>query len=249
MKIMKCDYCGKDVKVAPSKEGYKTHFCCAEHYHKFMKKEKLKLVCDYCKKEFNSSLGEYNKKLKRNKGHIYCSRECFNKGRKKQRKVIEHKNHISIFYKEFEILLDKDDAKKIDINLIYAYKKPTDNTAYAFINGYKTLHRYLTNCPENMVVDHINHNGLDNRKENLRICTPSENSLNKIVLKTSKSGITGVTWCNTMKKWKVSLEHLGKNNHGGYFDNLEDARKARELLEIKVLGSREFINKIESEVL
>ena len=40
MKIMKCDYCGKDVKVAPSREGYKTHFCCAKCHHKFMKKEK-----------------------------------------------------------------------------------------------------------------------------------------------------------------------------------------------------------------
>ena len=233
MKIMKCDYCGKDVKVAPSREGYKTHFCCAEHHHKFMKKEKLTLVCDYCKKEFNLSLGEYNKKLKRNKGHIYCSRECFNKGRKEQRKVIEHKDYISIFYKEFEILLDKDDAKKIDTNLIYAYKKPTDNTAYAFINGYRTLHRYLTNCPENMVVDHINHNGLDNRRSNLRVCKYQDNARNQIVGKRNTSGYIGISWCNKMKKWKVTIQIKRKSLHGGYFSDIEEAKQARKDLEQK----------------
>lgn len=41
------------------------------------------------------------------------------------------------------------------------------------------LHRYLVNCPEGMVVDHINFDSLDNRKSNLRICTPSFNSKHK----------------------------------------------------------------------
>lgn len=246
MKIVKCDYCGKEFKIPPSREKFKNHFCCAKCHHKFME-QNITLICDYCGKEFSLPTKEYNKKLKRNQKQIFCSKECSGFGRRKKRKIIEHDNYISIFYKEFEILLDKDDVKRLDINSIYALKKETDNTPYAFLTGGKSLHRFLTNCPKNMVVDHINHNGLDNRKENLRICTPSENSLNKIVLKTSKSRITGVTWCNTMKKWKVSLERFGKNNHGGYFDNLEDARKARELLEIKVLGSREFINKVESE--
>ena len=40
------------------------------------------------------------------------------------------------------------------------------------------LHRYLTNCPKNMEVDHINHNTLDNRQENLRICTSIINKQN-----------------------------------------------------------------------
>lgn len=41
------------------------------------------------------------------------------------------------------------------------------------------LHRWLTNCPKGMVVDHLNHSPLDNRLCNLRVCTPKENAANR----------------------------------------------------------------------
>ena len=45
--------------------------------------------------------------------------------------------------------------------------------------AFDRLHRLVTNCPEGMVVDHKNHNRLDNRKRNLRICTVKENNQNR----------------------------------------------------------------------
>jgi HNH endonuclease len=56
------------------------------------------------------------------------------------------------------------------------------------------LHRYLLDAPDGMVVDHINHNTLDNRRQNLRICTNQENNENRNgAYTTSKTGIRGVS--------------------------------------------------------
>lgn len=70
------------------------------------------------------------------------------------------------------------------------------------------LHRVILNAPEGMHVDHINHNGLDNRKSNLRLCTLSENLRNRRKQKGCSSEYKGVvkrqgsrqiTWMATVK--------------------------------------------------
>lgn len=52
------------------------------------------------------------------------------------------------------------------------------------------LHRFVMNCPENKVVDHINHNTIDNRKSNLRICSHFENAQNQLSKKTQQAGVS-----------------------------------------------------------
>ena len=56
-----------------------------------------------------------------------------------------------------------------------------------------TMHRLIMNAKKGELVDHINHDGLDNRKENLRICTSSENGRNRRLGKNSRSGFKGVS--------------------------------------------------------
>jgi hypothetical protein len=73
------------------------------------------------------------------------------------------------------------------------------------------MHTEIMKPPKGLVIDHINGNGLDNRKINLRICTISINLQNSKKHKNNASGFRGVIWNKRAKKWQVSLcgEHLG----------------------------------------
>ena len=83
------------------------------------------------------------------------------------------------------------------------------------------------NAPKGMVVDHINHNGLDNRKSNLRICTNQENICNCEIPKNNKSGCKGVYWAKDKNKWTVQVTINNKTIYIGRYTNLEEAIEAR----------------------
>jgi hypothetical protein len=91
------------------------------------------------------------------------------------------------------------------------------------------LHRVIMNAPDGLDVDHINHNKLDNRKENLRVVSRSQNCMNrKGPDRDNTSGYRGVTWSKKAKKWQAQL---AITHFIGYFENREEAaaaaRKAR----------------------
>lgn len=81
--------------------------------------------------------------------------------------------------------IDADDLEKVSRHSWHASlgagKRPYACASAGFGEFEKGLamHRLVTNCPDGMVPDHINFDTLDNRKANLRICTPSENSKRK----------------------------------------------------------------------
>lgn len=85
------------------------------------------------------------------------------------------------------------------------------------------MHRFLTNCPEGYDVDHINHHVNDNRKSNLRICTRSQNNMNR-------KG-KGVCWYKARNKWTASITKDNKKYFLGYYDNYEEALKVRKKAE------------------
>lgn len=95
-------------------------------------------------------------------------------------------------------------------------------TAYNKKDKSILFHRLIMNCPNNMTVDHINHNTFDNRKLNLRNCTYTENSCNKKIPKNNKSGHKNVFWNNTLNKWEVSIVSYGKQKTK-YFNNYKEA--------------------------
>jgi hypothetical protein len=101
--------------------------------------------------------------------------------------------------------------------------------------------------PENKPsIDHINNDRTNNNVNNLRWCTNSENSYNTGLSKTNTSGIKGVCFHKQHKKWQVQITHTGKNYHLGYFENLEDAKRARQEKAKELFG--EFMNTIELEL-
>lgn len=83
------------------------------------------------------------------------------------------------------------------------------------------------------VIDHINHNTLDDRKENLREVSNAENMRNRKWLQSNnKSGVVGVSWAADRNKWYVQLKFNGKPIPGGHYESFEDAVAARRQLEI-----------------
>jgi len=88
------------------------------------------------------------------------------------------------------------------------------------------MHRKIMNAPDNLVIDHINYNGLDNRKANLRLATRKQNSIHIIrTMNPGSSKYKGVSWRGDRKKWDVKIMADGKTYHlGCYKDEIQAAK-------------------------
>ncbi len=90
--------------------------------------------------------------------------------------------------------------------------------------------------PYPLEVDHINRNPLDNRPENLRVATRSENASNKGIQANNTSGRRGVTFCRKTGKWQAQIGHNGKCIFLGRHETQEDAYRARLSAEKQIHG-------------
>lgn len=109
--------------------------------------------------------------------------------------------------KGYKVLIDREDFK-----LVSQYRWHVNDSGYAVWRGIKDgkkqtirMHRLIMGTPIDKVTDHINHNKLDNRKSNLRICTQSENGLNR------KNQGKGYWFQKQNNNWVVELsgKHIG----------------------------------------
>ncbi len=107
------------------------------------------------------------------------------------------------------------------------------------------LHRVITGAPQNMLVDHINHNILDNRKCNLRVCTRSQNAMNMIKTKNIKSSkFKGVTKSKSKKRWRSYIKIKQKQINLGHFTTELEGAKAYNLAALKYFGEFAYLNKV-----
>lgn len=191
-----------------------------------MKKTKIK--CKNCGKEFEI----YTCKITYGQG-VFCCRKCMGEYYKaKPNEIILKENYAEIVIKTkkngtVKSKIDLEDVEKVKDHSWVAIKHPHVNNFYIYLNSstkHLKLHRYLMNCPEKLVIDHINHDTLDNRKCNLRICTIAENNKNSGFYKNNTSGYKNIRWHKKNNTWAV----YSGNKYLGCRKNIEDAIKLRD---------------------
>lgn len=85
-------------------------------------------------------------------------------------------------------------------------------------------------------VDHIDGDKLNNRGDNLREATHSQNLCNTGARSDNTSGYKGVTFIKNMGKWRAQVMKNGKYHYGGYHDTAEEANEAATALREKLHG-------------
>lgn len=105
------------------------------------------------------------------------------------------------------------------------------------------MHRLILNTPVGMDSDHINHDGLDNRRANLRICTKSQNSYNQRKRqRPASSRFKGVCWHKAARKWLARIGHNRKRIYLGSYDSELEAAQAYDRAALEHFGEYALTN-------
>jgi hypothetical protein len=102
------------------------------------------------------------------------------------------------------------------------------------------MHREIMNTPDGMETDHIDHNGLNNCKNNLRICNQHQNQANSKLRIDNTSGFKGVNFKKSQKSWQANIKCNGKKIFIGSFLTPGEASFAYEKTALELFG--EFAN-------
>lgn len=146
------------------------------------------------------------------------------------------------------IMIDSEDYEKVS-----GYTWRLDKNGYPIAGGGKRmpnykLHRFVLNAPKGTEVDHINHNLLDCRKENLRLCTHGENQHNQCKqTRTTSSKFKGVSKAKKDNKWTAQIKHNRKVIYLGRFDSERDAAIVYDQHATKLFGKFAKLNFCENE--
>jgi len=108
----------------------------------------------------------------------------------------------------------------------HAYWNKCTKSFYAQRSDSKLwMHRMILKCGKGEEGDHINHDSLDNRKENLRKASRSQNACN-MRISVNTSGFRGVSWSKSNKKWQAQIKIHQRPIHLRFYEAKEDAARA-----------------------
>jgi hypothetical protein len=142
--------------------------------------------------------------------------------------------------KGFVALVDDEDYEYLNqwkwyvyIDRIYYYALRRDNKSGKRIK----MHRVILNAPDNIFVDHIDHNGLNNQRNNIRLCNNAQNQWN---MKGRRNGLKGVSvekYC-----FRAAIKYQNKTIHLGSFKTEIEAGKAYDIKAKELFGEFAMLN-------
>lgn len=147
--------------------------------------------------------------------------------------------------KEWFTKIDEEDLEEASRFKWHIIKGSTTNYAARHAKrldgtfGNQRLHNWLTDLAR---VDHINHDGLDNRRSNLREVTQSQNLMNSRLQRGGTSQYKGVSWHSARQKWIVFIMTDGVSNYLGYYTDETKAAQVYDAAAKDLFGEYAFLN-------
>ena len=155
--------------------------------------------------------------------------------------------------KGYVAIVDDEDFEMVSSRSWHVHVDKKRNCTYALTDicsngGHKTLsmHCFLVKPEKGYLVDHRNQNGLDNRRDNLRVCTSSQNKCNSPKRRDSKNKYKGVSFrCN---KWRAAITKDGVKEHLGSFHTEIEAAMAYDRRAVELHGEFAYTNNVMYEI-
>lgn len=229
---------GKDFKLIPCACGCGSLLCDYDAqgrsrryirgHNRHARKTVTQCLCDWCDKIAIHN-GYCNKHYEQVRRHGMPYRSFL-----EPNEIVFKETYAEIILRDFSgdetgrALIDLD-----DVDRVMKYKWHLSDQGY--VAGGKSpfrLSRVILTAPVGYEVDHVNHNKLDNRKTNLRICTHSQNCMNMPPI----HDIKGIYWERDSKRWVAQIGINNKDIKLGRFKDKEEAIRARKQAETELFG-------------
>jgi hypothetical protein len=153
--------------------------------------------------------------------HVH-QQDIGNSGRRRAYAMEDNMKEIPLTQGKVALVDDEDYDRLVAMGKWYAmytkHKWYAMKTIQRNGKGYKLLlHRFIMDVVDpKILVDHKNGNGLDNTRQNLRICSSAQNQINRIVSRNNKVGYKGVYYDKYKKLWVAEIQIYGKRKFLGY---------------------------------